>query len=391
MIYNSQEKISKLTGKEFFKPKGARDLQVVFQELADRASSKKVVLVGGTNGKGETCFSLEWCAKKAGLKPAMFTSPHLFSIHERFRFDGKNIDEIELRNLLKAFDEKYPNNKCDLSYFELCFWLFLSFVEIKSPDLIICEVGLGGRLDITNLLEPSVAIVTNISRDHTELLGNTYKKILFEKLGITREGVPLFTGLSTDYLKNEVKVFAEKKGFSVCFIEPHKHYSHSNKLMAKKVFETVFNKSSRNIPFDSLFEEKVDPRIKDFNHCEDRKIVFFGAHNLDGHRSLIKSLGARRGFSFIFLSFSNRKISEIKSILKCYLDWTDLKIPIYLNGLPFFKSCDLVKLESALVELGVTYLKILKCKIELKKILKNQKTCLWTGSYYSCELFDELF
>ena len=194
----------------------------------------------------------------------MFTSPHLESVHERIRFGQRNIQEKELIKLLIEFENQYKGNSCDLSYFELCFWLFLKYAIKKKSELIICEVGLGGRLDITNLLQPTVSIITNISRDHTEYLGNTYKKILYEKLGITRKGVRLFTGINIDYLRHEIDHFSSSRGFPLTYIEPGKNYSETNKLMALSVFQFLFRENFSLIDKNSLLERYCRPSCKSF-------------------------------------------------------------------------------------------------------------------------------
>jgi dihydrofolate synthase / folylpolyglutamate synthase len=381
---------NKLTGKEFFKPKSIKMIGHVFDSLVKEVSSKKVILVGGTNGKGETCYSLEWFAKNLGVSCAVFTSPHLHTVHERFRFNGAVIEDSKLLKLLKKFQEKYPENSCDLSYFELCFWVFCNFVIEKSPELVICEVGLGGRLDITNLLEPSITAITNISRDHTEYLGSTYKKILFEKLGVTRRGVKLFTGVSTDYLIDEVKRFSLAKEFPVTYLKPKNDYSSTNKFMAQNIISNLYNNYEERINLQDLYGKVIDPRTKNYESKFGTSINFRGAHNLDGHRCLIKSLGSYNKYSCIILNFSNRPKEEVKSILVSYSSWTGGKVQIYVNTTPFFKSSSKEKLSSIVKELALARVEVLRSTNEIKKAVSINKSSLWTGSYYSCELINEL-
>lgn len=385
------DKIHFLTGREFFKPKGNRALSLIFSRLLKLLENKTVVLVGGTNGKGETCYSLEWCANELGLSNTVFTSPHLFKVHERIRFNGKNISEEDLSLLLKQFENEYELNSCELSYFELCFWLFLKYTIDKDPDIIICEVGLGGRLDITNLLSPSVSVITNISRDHIEFLGNSYKKILNEKLGITREGVKLFTGVNTDYLKGKVIEFSEKNSVPVQFVEPKKNYSLTNKWMALSVFKFLFRSKFEFLNKEMLFRKTVDPRVKVFNDKGGSGTYFYGAHNLDGHRNLLKYLSDKNNFDTIILNFSNRPVSEIKSIIKVYLEWVIPQGKIFINTNDFFKCSSKLKLNAIIEEFETSKTTIISSKVELETLVKEKRVCLWVGSYYSCELLNEIF
>ena len=111
-----------LTGRSFW-PKAFKSLGYVFDDLIEEMNKKTVVLVGGTNGKGETCYSLEWCASELGIKSSMFTSPHLNSVHERIRFDKQNIKESDLVELIDEFENEFaviPVSSVILNYV----WLF---------------------------------------------------------------------------------------------------------------------------------------------------------------------------------------------------------------------------------------------------------------------------
>ena len=109
-----------------------------------------------------------------------------------------------------AFNKYSPQNEINLSFYELSFWLFCHQLINEKPDLIILEVGLGGRLDAVNVFDANLVILTSISRDHTEFLGNTYKDIVSEKLGVLRESCKLVFSVNSEYLKNIVEKSAER-------------------------------------------------------------------------------------------------------------------------------------------------------------------------------------
>ena len=152
----------------------------------------RAIHVAGTNGKGSTCHLIAACLQAAGLKVGLYTSPHLVSLTERIRINGQPIPEEEIAAFIeqnKTFlDELQP------SFFETMTALAFSWFVAQKVDIAVVEVGLGGRLDSTNVLTPVLSVITNIGLDHTEFLGNTLSKIAREKAGIIKPGVPCVIG-----------------------------------------------------------------------------------------------------------------------------------------------------------------------------------------------------
>lgn len=147
-----------------------------------------VILVGGTNGKGSTCAMLESIYRAAGYKTAMHTSPHMLSFNERARINGQ---EIEDQALVQAFElVEAKREGLGLTYFEFTALAILKAFQKAAPDVVILEIGLGGRLDAINALEPTASIVTTIGVDHEAFLGNTREAIGWEKAHIYRKDKP---------------------------------------------------------------------------------------------------------------------------------------------------------------------------------------------------------
>ena len=170
----------------------------------------RTIHVAGTNGKGSVSSTLAAILQSAGLRVGLYTSPHLVDFRERIRVDGEMIPEQRVIDFVEQerafFEPLYP------SFFELTTALaFLYFAEQKV-DVAVVEVGLGGRLDCTNIICPDLSIITNISFDHQQLLGDTLPKIAAEKAGIIKEGVPVVVGESADADVRAVfvRVFKEK-------------------------------------------------------------------------------------------------------------------------------------------------------------------------------------
>ncbi|MBP0624323.1 bifunctional tetrahydrofolate synthase/dihydrofolate synthase [Cupriavidus consociatus] len=155
-----------------------------------------VFTVGGTNGKGSTCAMLERILLEAGYKVGCHTSPHLISFNERARLNGEMATDAQLLPHFEAV-ERARNSFADpvsLTYFEFTTLAIIHFFAASGLDAIILEVGLGGRLDATNVIDTDCAIVTSVDIDHTQYLGNTREEIGFEKAGIFRPGVPAVCG-----------------------------------------------------------------------------------------------------------------------------------------------------------------------------------------------------
>ena len=165
----------------------------------------KTIHVAGTNGKGSTSHYLAAIFQAAGFKTGLYTSPHLKSFTERIKINGKEIPE----NKVVDFVETNRSFLEDLkpSFFEMSVGMAFNYFAQESVDIAIIEVGLGGRLDSTNIISPEVSIITNISFDHTDILGDTLPKIAAEKAGIIKSGVPVV--ISERHPETE-KVFIEK-------------------------------------------------------------------------------------------------------------------------------------------------------------------------------------
>lgn len=165
----------------------------------------KCIHVAGTNGKGSTSHLLASVLQEAGYKVGLYTSPHLKDYRERIKINGKEISEefvCEFINSNKAF---FEDNQ--LSFFEMNVGLAFEYFKKEKTDINIIEVGMGGRLDSTNILNPLISVITNIGLDHTQFLGNTLEAIAFEKAGIIKNTVPIIIG---EYKKETKNVFLNK-------------------------------------------------------------------------------------------------------------------------------------------------------------------------------------
>ena len=165
----------------------------------------KSVHIAGTNGKGSTSHMLASILQEAGYKVGLYTSPHLKDFRERIKINGEMISEKEVINFVEEYKNEFE--KIQLSFFEWTVGLAFHYFANQKVDIAIVETGLGGRLDSTNIVTPEVAVITNISMDHTQFLGDTLAKIAAEKAGIIKSTIPVVIGETQPEIKH---VFIEK-------------------------------------------------------------------------------------------------------------------------------------------------------------------------------------
>ena len=196
--------------------------------------SYKTIHVGGTNGKGSVSHTLASVLQSAGYKVGLYTSPHLVDFRERIRVNGEMITKQRVVNFVEdMISSRLIETEGGFSFFELTTALAFKYFEEAGVDIAVIEVGLGGRLDCTNIITPLLSIITNISFDHVQFLGNTLEKIAQEKAGIIKPGVPVVIGETN----GEVKV--------------------------RDVFALTANNLHSEISFaDELYHEPVESELK---------------------------------------------------------------------------------------------------------------------------------
>ena len=214
-LYSSRPPFHQV-GAEAYKP-GLENTLRLMEHVGNPHLSLKAIHVAGTNGKGSTSHLIAAALQAAGYKGGLFTSPHLVSLTERIRINGQPIPEAEVAAFVtqhQAFlDELQP------SFFETMTAMGFAYFVKEKVDIAVVEVGLGGRLDSTNVLTPILSVITNIGLDHTEFLGNTLTKIAREKAGIIKPGVPVVIGESHPQTMNVFLAKAQECGSDIYFAD----------------------------------------------------------------------------------------------------------------------------------------------------------------------------
>jgi len=201
--------------------------------LENPQDNLKIIHVGGTNGKGSTCHIISSILQEHGFTVGVFSSPHIYDFKERIKINSNYIDENFIVDFVKDNYEYIV--KSDLSFFEISFAISLCYFRLKKPDYSIIEVGLGGRLDATNVIKPLISIITNIGFDHKKFLGNNLVDIAKEKAGIIKNGVPVVVGETNNLLNNIFESTALRNNSKIYY---------ANKT--NKIYETDLNGSYQN-------------------------------------------------------------------------------------------------------------------------------------------------
>ena len=172
-----------------------------------------VVHIAGSNGKGSTSHLTASVLMEAGYKVGLFTSPHLKDYRERIRVNGKKIDPSFVANFVEQSKESWKN--IEPSFFEITTALAFHYFAQEQVDIAVIEVGMGGRLDSTNIVQPIVTAITSISKDHTQFLGDTHELIAREKGGIIKQSIPVVLGELPVAAKIEIEIIAQAKDSNI--------------------------------------------------------------------------------------------------------------------------------------------------------------------------------
>ncbi|MCD8447591.1 bifunctional folylpolyglutamate synthase/dihydrofolate synthase [Tenacibaculum finnmarkense] len=191
-------------GKTAFK-KDLTNSIALSNELGNPEKKFKTIHVGGTNGKGSTSHLIASVLQEAGYKVGLYTSPHLKNFTERIRINGQEIEQESIIDFISQNKQFLEAQK--LSFFEMTVGMAFDYFAKQKVDIAIIEVGLGGRLDSTNIITPEVAVITNIGLDHTQFLGETLPEIAYEKAGIIKDNISVVVG---ERQKEVEKVFIDK-------------------------------------------------------------------------------------------------------------------------------------------------------------------------------------
>ena len=203
-------------GKSAFKNDLSNTLKLS-HHLGNPEKDFKSVHVAGTNGKGSTSHMLASVLQEAGFKVGLYTSPHLKDFRERIKINGKPVSKQFVTSFIKRNRTFFENHS--LSFFEMTVGMAFEYFSKENIDIAVIEVGLGGRLDSTNIITPEVSVITNIGLDHTQFLGNTLEAIAYEKAGIIKPNIPVVIGETQLETKAVFEAIAKKNNSNITFAD----------------------------------------------------------------------------------------------------------------------------------------------------------------------------
>ena len=347
---NATDFIKWVESQKRFSKKENLDKMHYLMNLFDNPQNKfKSIHITGTNGKGSTVAMLRSILMDKGLNVATFTSPYITVFNERIGFNGYNISNEDLIKYANQILEKYDQIEKDgyepLTFFEFITVLaFIYFSNIEGLDVALIEVGMGGRLDCTNVITPVLSMLTNVALDHMQVLGDTHDKILVEKLGIVKENVGIVIGIKDENLRSIANEYVKKHNSFVKYssikdlslkkcdtsisIFDYKEYSNielgligyhqiENAILvieAYEIIKNIFNLSNDNL-YNGLKNVKWQGRLEVVS--KEPYILVDGGHNIDGLTRIcefVKNLDYKHKRAVISISHDKELTEMIKLI-----------------------------------------------------------------------------
>jgi folylpolyglutamate synthase/dihydrofolate synthase len=344
-LYNTTPMFQKIGNKAY--KEGMENSFLIDKHLDHPHRKYQTIHVAGTNGKGSTSHLLASILQEAGYKVGLYTSPHLLDFRERIRINGELIEKEYVVNFIKK--NKLFFESIQPSFFEATTGMAFAYFAHKKIDIALIEVGLGGRLDCTNIITPILSIITNISFDHTNLLGNSLPEIAGEKAGIIKENIPIVIGESHPETEPVFRNKAEElQNNSIFFVEEIKPILDSKLLPSgywefetKKYSELIDelggfaqekNAATILVAIDLLSQQLNIPSkavYKGFRFVientgllgrwqriqYDPEIILDTAHNTKGIEYVIKQLASKR-YDKLHIVFGMVNDKDISSVLE---------------------------------------------------------------------------
>lgn len=316
-----------IDGEKAYKP-GLDNITKLCDFFGNPQEKIQCIHIGGTNGKGSTSNMLASVLQDSGYKIGLYNSPHLIDFTERIKINGENCD----KEFIFHFIQKLKTLPEDIipSFFEFTTIMAFEYCYQKKVDFAIIEVGLGGRLDSTNIIKPLVSAITNVQLDHQNILGNTIEEIAFEKAGIIKTNIPVIFGDDNEVVKNIIKAKAEKE--NTVFID-------ATQLKTNLKSDLKGNYQEKNIRVVlALIEElrKLNVKISDenvekgllnvhhntgfigrwFEFSQNPLTICDTGHNQAGLEYVFSQLSSIPKHKHIVLGFVNdKKIDDVMTIL----------------------------------------------------------------------------
>jgi len=324
---------------------GIENISKAYLFLNEPLKNTKVIHVAGTNGKGSVCYKIAKSLNIVGYKVGLFTSPHISSIKERITVDFSLMSDYEFENELNDLFTALKPLKIDLNFFEILTLLALVFFQKKGVDFAVVEVGLGGRLDATNVLSSDISVITSIGYDHQHLLGCSLDQIAKEKAGIIKPKTPVVIGPKALYpviFEKAKELLAPIYKIDENFIA----YDDENQSIAKQALSILkkdfpISDESINYGLSKRPMCRLEIHDQDIKKESPRKIIFDVAHNIDGLKRLKQSLEEKFGARKYIVVLGISKDKDVTAFCN-YLEVFSKEIHLAKSSHPRLSDPDLL-------------------------------------------------
>ena len=382
----------------------------VAEQLGVMKPQAKVITVAGTNGKGSTTTTLAAILNAQGLNVGLYQSPHIYRFNERVKLAGQEVDDQSLIDAFVQVDQARRVCDLSLSFFEATTLAAFVIFKQKQCDVWVLEVGLGGRLDVVNVIDPDVAVITNIGLDHTDWLGDTIEKIAYEKAGIIRPNIPIIFGGVQDLpqaIQNkadecQAKLFTVNRdyfydyaddgqswnfaGSGVTLKLPLGHLAIENISTAVAAILVSGLTVSQNAIAQGIQNAQLQGRFE-IRKIKDKTVIFDAGHNPHGVDFLLKQLQkfleCNKQYTEVVSVFSMLSDKDIDSVIKL-LKNTVLKWKIAALTVP--RAAPLEQLQAALQGETVEQFNCVQAAFQSALAdTKNNQLILVCGSFHTLE------
>ncbi|GAA5187452.1 bifunctional tetrahydrofolate synthase/dihydrofolate synthase [Acinetobacter kookii] len=382
----------------------------VAEKLGVTRPQAKVLTVAGTNGKGSTTTTLAAILNAQGYRVGLYQSPHIYRFNERVKLAGIEVDDQTLVDAFVQVDQARRDCDLTLSFFEATTLAAFVIFKVKQCDVWVLEVGLGGRLDVVNVIDPDVAVITNIGLDHTDWLGDSIEKIAFEKAGIIRPNIPVIFGGSQELpqaIQNktdecQAQLFAVNRDYFYQYADDGQAWMFASSGSTLKLplgalaLENISTAvaailvSGLNVTQDAIahgIQKAQLPGRFEIRQIQDKTVIFDAGHNPHGVEFLLnqlrKFLEYNKQYTEVISVFSMLADKDIKSVVDLLKD-TVLTWKIAPLAVP--RAATIEQLEEALQ--GETVQHFNSVQLAFKSALnetKNNQLILVCGSFHTLE------
>lgn len=346
----------------------------VFNKLNSPSNGYPTIHVAGTNGKGSVCLKIAAVLQAAGWKVGLYTSPHLISFYERIMINQICIQPLEVERYLLDLFRLDPN----LNFFEYTTLMALQYFADQKVDIAVIETGLGGLLDPTNIITPTLSIITSISKDHEAILGGSLEEIAFQKAGIIKPKIPVVLGPRADFLT--IRKQAEICQSPLYLVTTHQpFYDDENNAIAKQGLDII----AKKFKLDSIHIQK-GLSIRPACRFEQRgNLILDVAHNPDAMERLLQAYQLHFSSDPFTVIIGMSVDKDIESSLKILTKKAD---HLYLVESKNYRSVNKYQMGAILEKLSFFHFSYpLSIAHALKEALSTQGRVLVCGSFYIME------